>query len=573
MIAGAGDPVPEVVATAPSAALSEDLVGQTLLGRYEIIKRLGEGGMGTVYLGEHKTIKKRFAVKVLSQEFAHKEDLRERFLQEARAASMIPQENVVEITDFGDTPNGSVFFIMEFLDGEDLSDTVKDQGQIPWARVKPIMLQICRALAAAHDAGIIHRDMKPENCYRIKRGKNEDFIKVLDFGIAKVTSDEGSEGKGLTRTGMIFGTPEYMSPEQAQGAKPDHRVDVYACGVIMYELLTGRVPFTADTFMGILTKHMFEVPEAPSSLVPEANIPEEVEAIILKAMQKDRELRFADMTEMAAAIEAVGSGAGAVAVVAENIARPSTGEMAFTGGRQTMAGVAGTVPPVAGAYEEPQSSNKGLYIGVIGGLVLAAAGIGGFLAFGGKDKQKTEDAQAQQATEEPAAVAEQPEDPEVEPEPEPEPEPEKVKELTGVETVNLFITTKDPDGEVIQAKILDPLDNAIYGMTYPGDEAEGAKDYVGVPVAKSKQALNVLIVAKGYESQVLEKYPTRDKKFEIVLQPVKKATKKTKKSSKKTPAKKPDPAKTDPAPKPETKPAKKKTPPRLSPDLKDPFGN
>ncbi|MCA9686558.1 MAG: serine/threonine protein kinase, partial [Myxococcales bacterium] len=307
--------------TVSPAPAGQDLTGQTLLGRYTIIKRLGEGGMGTVYLGEHATIKKKFAVKVLSHEFAHKDDLRERFLQEARAASMISQENVVEITDFGDTPDGSVFFVMEFLQGEDLSDTVKSEGKLPWPRVKPIMLQICRALSAAHDAGIIHRDMKPENCYRIARGKNQDFIKVLDFGIAKVTSDDGSTsegGKGLTRTGMIFGTPEYMSPEQAQGARPDHRVDVYAVGVIMYELLTGRVPFIADTFMGILTKHMFEVPEAPSAVAPDADIPAEVEAIILKAMQKDRELRFASMVEFAEAIEAVGTGAAAVAVVSEN---------------------------------------------------------------------------------------------------------------------------------------------------------------------------------------------------------------------------------------------------------------
>ncbi|NJN64472.1 MAG: protein kinase [Acidobacteria bacterium] len=145
--------------------------------------------MGTVYLGEHATIKKKFAVKVLSHEFAHKDDLRERFLQEARAASMISQENVVEITDFGDTPDGSVFFVMEFLQGEDLSDTIKSEGKLPWPRVKPIMLQICRALSAAHDAGIIHRDMKPENCYRIARGKNEDFINSKEARILRLLAE------------------------------------------------------------------------------------------------------------------------------------------------------------------------------------------------------------------------------------------------------------------------------------------------------------------------------------------------------------------------------------------------
>src|SRR5690606_3716682 len=197
---------PAPVTAMPS--MPPSLVGTVLADRYRVIKKLGEGGMGTVYLAEHTTINKKLAIKVLSSEYSHKQDLVDRFLQEARAASMIEQENVVEITDFGSTPNGSVFFVMEFLNGEDLSKTVKKGGPLPWSRVKPIMLQICAALTAAHDAGIIHRDMKPENCYRIKRGGGEDFIKVLDFGIAKVTSEDGETGgKGLTRTGMIFGTP------------------------------------------------------------------------------------------------------------------------------------------------------------------------------------------------------------------------------------------------------------------------------------------------------------------------------------------------------------------------------
>ena len=562
--------VPAPIAVQHSAPVVQDLIGTTLLGRYKVIKKLGEGGMGTVYLGEHATIGKKFAVKVLSHEFAHKDDLRERFLQEARAASMISQENVVEITDFGDTPDGSVFFVMEFLAGEDLSDTVKSQGKLPWARVKPIMLQICRALAAAHDAGIIHRDMKPENCYRVRRGKNEDFIKVLDFGIAKVTSDEDGEGKGLTRTGMIFGTPEYMSPEQAQGARPDHRVDVYATGVIMYELLTGRVPFQADTFMGILTKHMFEVPEAPSAVVPDANIPPEVEAIILKAMQKDRELRFAGMVEMAEAIEAVGSGAAAVDVVAENIARPSTGEMAFTGGRPTP--MPGTVPPVSAEYPPPEKSKRGIVLAVVGGLALAAAGIGAFIAFSNDKPDATAEA-ATEPADELAVVAGPPDSPEaVE-------EPEKLKEIAaGTETVNYHIKTKGPEGELIEAKILDPLDNAIYGMTNTDE---------GVEVERSEQALKLILKAQGFEPKEIEIYPVRDKHFEYTLAPVKVEAPKSKKPTKKPNKPKSQPKKIEPKPKPkdpepkdpepkkvEPKPKDPETKPprRVSPDLKDPFG-
>ena len=555
--------VPAPVMTQHSMPMPSDLTGQTLLGRYTIMKKLGEGGMGTVYLCEHATIGKKFAVKVLSYELAHKEDLRERFLQEARAASMISQENVVEISDFGDTPDGSVFFVMEFLAGEDLSDTVKDQGRLAWPRVKPIMLQICRALGAAHDAGIIHRDMKPENCYRIKRGKNEDFIKVLDFGIAKVTSEDESEGKGLTRTGMIFGTPEYMSPEQAQGAKPDHRVDIYAVGVIMYELLTGRVPFTADTFMGILTKHMFEVPEAPSSVVPDADIPAEVEAIILKAMQKDRELRFKNMAEFAEAIEAVGTGAAAVAVVNENIARPSTGEMAFTGGRPTP--MPGTIPPVAAEYQEPSKSNKGLIFGVIGGLALVAAGVGAFIAFGGdKDKDEQVGQAQEQPKEDPATVGTPPVD-ETKPVEQPPvvEEPEKVKEIAaGTETVNYKVTTKDPDGNLIEAKIQDPLDKAIYGMT---------NTETGVQVEKSETVLKLLLVADGFEPKEIEIIPVRDKFFEYELTPKKKTISNKPPQKKTTNDKKPDDTKKPDETKTDTK--EDKPPRRVSPDLKDPFGS
>ncbi|PRQ07360.1 serine/threonine protein kinase [Enhygromyxa salina] len=548
--------VPEAVAPTPSQSQSvHDLIGVVLLGRYRVIKKLGEGGMGTVYLGEHAQIGKKFAVKVLSHEFAHKDDLRERFLQEARAASMISQENVVEITDFGDTPDGSVFFIMEFLNGEDLSDTVKTHGRLPWPRVKHIMLQVCRALAAAHDAGIIHRDMKPENCYRIARGKNEDFIKVLDFGIAKVTSEEEGEGKGLTRTGMIFGTPEYMSPEQAQGAKPDHRVDIYALGVILYELLTGRVPFTADTFMGILTKHMFEVPEAPSAVVPDADIPAEVEAIILKAMQKDRELRFADMREMAAALEAVGTGAAAVAFVNENIARPSTGEMAFTGSRAAM--LPGTVPPMSATEEEQGGSKKGLIFGLVGGLALVAAGVGAFIGFGGLNGDKPADP----ATD-PVAVAKAPEEKAV-PAPEPQPvveEPEKVKEIAvGTETVTYHIMTSDADGNPVIASILDPRDNGSYGKTNTPE---------GVGVEKSTERLSLTLRAAGFEPLTIEIVPDSDKKFEYVLEPIQKAAPKKNVSSKK----KADPA-PDPTPTPKEDAKTKKPPRRVSPDLKDPFGS
>ena len=297
-------------------------IGLLLKDTYRVLRKLGEGGMGSVYLAEHCSIGKKVAIKVLGDAYLHRPELSERFLREARAAAMIESEHVIEIHDFGTTPDGAAFFVMEYLQGEDLAHLIAREGALPWARVRPILLQLCAALQAAHDRGIYHRDIKPENCYRLARSGDADTIKILDFGIAKVLTDEADGGKQLTRTGMIFGTPDYMSPEQAQGTPHDHRVDIYAAGVLLFELLTADRPFHADTFMGLLNKHMFEPPPRPSSVAPGLKIPAEVEAIVLKALQKDPALRFQSMNEFAAAARATGQGAAPVAVVAEKLPRP-----------------------------------------------------------------------------------------------------------------------------------------------------------------------------------------------------------------------------------------------------------
>jgi serine/threonine protein kinase len=352
----------------PVAPAPPDLTGSLLLDRYRLLRKLGVGGMGTVYEAEHVTIKKRVAIKILNPEFAHRGELVERFLQEARAASMIAHENVVEITDFGATPGGSVFFVMEMLIGEDLSETIKREAPLPWSRAAAITLQICRALQAAHDKGIIHRDMKPENVFRVERHGNADFVKVLDFGIAKLTGEDNGAAR-LTSTGMIFGTPTYMSPEQAQGMRVDHRADIYAVGVILYELATGKVPFSADNFMGILTKHMFEDPPAPREVAPQAEITPEMEAVILKAMQKERELRFQSLRELSDAILAVGTG-NAPVPIAPTVAprsRPMTGPTQFKRSNSLAPPLEPTIETVA-----PQPRRGGL-----AGVLLALAAVAG----------------------------------------------------------------------------------------------------------------------------------------------------------------------------------------------------
>ena len=499
--------VPEGASAVPSGALNVDLVDTVLADRYRVVKKLGEGGMGSVYLAEHTTINKRLAIKVLSPEFCHKQDLVDRFLQEARAASMIDQENVVEITDFGSTPNGSVFFVMEYLHGEDLSDTIKNEGPLPWGRVKRIMLQIVDALKAAHDAGIIHRDMKPENCFRIKRGSNADFIKVLDFGIAKVTSDEG-EGKNLTRTWMIFGTPEYMSPEQAKGEKVDHRVDVYALGVILYELLTGKVPFTADTFMGILTKHMFEPPAAPSTVVPDANIPPEVEAIILKALQKDREYRFQSMADMGVAIEKVGSGSAAVSVVAEVVALPAGGQTAFKSRP-----VGDTLDDDL-AGESGKSGKTGMLIGLGLAAVVLVGGVGYALSSmnaapkdpetkaiiadgksGGASEGRPEDGSPVSAPPEKTSDAGEAAD-----------SAGEAADSAGtvpVPATAVSITVSTPG---VEGTVYDNRDDSVLGKT---------NEPISMPL--STESFDVYVRAEGYEDFLTDVIPDKDKKVEVSL--------------------------------------------------------
>lgn len=294
----------------------DDLIGHTLNERYKILEQLGSGGMGTVYLAEHVLINKRVAIKVLSPGHARKPNEVERFLREARAASRIRQQNVVDITDFGYTSGGLAFLVMELLEGEDLATTSGREGALPWRRAVHITRQICAALEAAHAQGVIHRDMKPENVFRVRRGDDLDFIKVLDFGIAKIIDEYGTEQPSNTNSGLM-GTPEYVAPELIRGLPPDARVDVYAVGVILYRLLTGRVPFAGDSFMATLTQHLMEEVRSTREMAPDLEIPEALDAICLKSLVKDREQRYATIREMHQALATIEANARPVAIVSE----------------------------------------------------------------------------------------------------------------------------------------------------------------------------------------------------------------------------------------------------------------
>ncbi|CAN5697226.1 hypothetical protein BH11MYX3_BH11MYX3_07170 [soil metagenome] len=286
----------------PSAGtqMLADVLGQTLGGRYLVTRKIGQGGMGAVYDATHTLIGKRVALKVLLEKYAQREAIVKRLKQEAQLASSVGNEHIIDITDFGTTGDGRTFVVMEFLDGESLAECLTREQQLPEQRILRIVSQACSALAAAHAKGVVHRDIKPENLFLLKRNQ-QDFIKVVDFGISKSlrASSEEEETTRLTQTGMVLGTPLYMSPEQARGDDElDHRVDVYALGVIMYEAAAGRVPFIGNNYLSVISQVLNEEPKPLRELRPDLS--EEFEAVVLKAMSKDVRERYASATDMLA---------------------------------------------------------------------------------------------------------------------------------------------------------------------------------------------------------------------------------------------------------------------------------
>ena len=301
-----------MAAAQPPEECTDPLLDALLLGRYQITRRIGQGGMGAVYEATHKLIGKRVAVKVLLDKYAQKSQVVARLEQEARLASSIGHENIIDITDFGQTGDGRTFVVMEFLEGESLGAALAREGRMDEQRAIDIGYQIASALAAAHQKGVIHRDVKPDNVFLLER-RGKDYVKVVDFGISKsIRPGEGadSESPRLTQTGMVLGTPLYMSPEQARGDEElDHRIDIYALGVILYELVTGEVPFKGSNYLSIISQVINEEPTPPRDLRPELS--SELESVIMKALSKNRGERYQTMEEIAEDLAALRADDGA----------------------------------------------------------------------------------------------------------------------------------------------------------------------------------------------------------------------------------------------------------------------
>ena len=279
-----------------TADFEEKYIGSVINDRYKIIKLVGTGGMGSVYLAEHEILRKKVAIKILHYEQSKRKDTVERFKREAIAASNIGQDNIVDVTDFGYTEEGNAYFVMEYVEGRSLADVMKEQRVLPLEFAVSVAAQIAVALYSAHGKGIIHRDLKPENILLTNKDGIYPFVKIVDFGISKILQDDAKPDerlRTLTKSGAIFGTPEYMSPEQAAGESVEPASDIYSLGVIMYEMLTGRLPFFDDNYMKILHKHQYEFPDLPSNVNPD--IQPDVNALIMKCLEKKPFNRYGTM--------------------------------------------------------------------------------------------------------------------------------------------------------------------------------------------------------------------------------------------------------------------------------------
>jgi serine/threonine-protein kinase len=336
-----------MLVSVPEAA-PDPLIGNVIGGKFRVERLLGAGAMGRVYLAEQTNLGKQVAIKVLRGNLAGDSSLERRFAREAKSASALSHPNIVQTIDFGEE-NGLLFIAMELLSGRDLGKAIRAEGPFSPERTVHIAGQVLSALEEAHEKGIVHRDLKPENIMLLDV-RGEEFVKVCDFGIAKATSERDVEGSALTSAGMVCGTPEYMSPEQARGETLDGRSDLYAVACILYQMSCSELPFRAETTLGVVTKLLNDVPIPPSKRRPDGNLPAALEALILRGLDKLRERRFANAREMREALhDAIG------------IKRPASGKIAAssTADRELALAATGVATPISQPALPPATAAAG----------------------------------------------------------------------------------------------------------------------------------------------------------------------------------------------------------------------
>lgn len=368
------------------------LVGRTIAGKYVVEDLIGSGAMGAVFRARQVALDKTVAIKVMHGETADDPAFAARFQREARAASRLNHPNSIQILDFGAEPDGLLYIAMEYLDGRSLHSVLREEWPLAPARVADILMQTLAALAVAHDMGVVHRDLKPENVMVLRGtdddGRPKDLVKVCDFGIAKITDPRAYRGNGerdsegpVTTAGFLVGTPEYMSPEQGRGEKLDPRSDLYSVGVILFEMLTRRVPFDAENAIGIVLKHITEEPPVPSAIVP--GVDPRLDEIALRALHKFREERYPSARDMRADLRGVAENPGAHHVSAPIAlsGRPSLANAAtvampipmMTPAAPLVAGPKPTLQGTTSSVAGPPGHRRGL---LLAGVVVSALALG-----------------------------------------------------------------------------------------------------------------------------------------------------------------------------------------------------
>src|SRR4051812_9134027 len=353
---------------ASSRPARDPLIGQLVAGRFKVEELIGQGGMGKVYRARHLALDRVICLKMLKPALLEDPTLVGRFEREAKAASRLNHPNGIGILDFGrNDADGGLFIAMEYVQGKDLRLVLRDEWPLPEERLCNIMAQVLSALSEAHAHNVIHRDLKPENIM-VEPRREGDFVKVLDFGIAKILD---SDMPGLTRNDVVCGTPQYMAPEQATGSALDQRCDLYAVGVILYQMATGHLPFDGQNSMEVLTKHVNEPPLPPRQRQPDAPISEAMESLILRALEKDPALRPQTAEEFRQLIFEVPKHKGPLpAPLRDPLITPSEG-VTVPSQSPTPPAQNASKPPVA----QPQATPRNLVIGValVAALIAASA--------------------------------------------------------------------------------------------------------------------------------------------------------------------------------------------------------
>jgi beta-lactam-binding protein with PASTA domain/predicted Ser/Thr protein kinase len=357
-------------------AVSDTLIGMMFDGRYRILRKLGSGGMANVYLAEDEELGRRVAIKILNDRHANDDQFVERFRREAKNAAGLSHPNIVSIYDRGEA-EGTYYIAMEYLEGRSLKERIVAEGPLPIASAIEIARQILRAVGFAHRRQIVHRDIKPHNVLLVQDGPGDgdERFKVTDFGISRTATSQ------MTEAGSIVGTAQYLSPEQARGAPVDQRSDIYSVGIVLYELLTGQLPFTGETPLEIAMKHLSEIPRAPSELRPE--LPTDVDMIVLRALAKDPADRFESAEEMERELARVAGGGGVTTETAE----AATAVLAGAGLAEAAPTMISRRPVVAPRetyddhyydYEEPPRRRRPLWPWLLAILLAAGAIVAGF---------------------------------------------------------------------------------------------------------------------------------------------------------------------------------------------------